>query len=288
MPQEERPQSADAPSHFEPDPTTARLSNLVKLFTAAGIVLGVVGVLGLTTAAEPSDRGQGVIVEATSTTTRTPTPKPTAAPTTTKPDPRPLVGVTGIDTYGAGGCALLTDATVSCWDASKIANIEPGVVGATALAVNDTEACAIVAEGTVKCWSIGEPAVAKEGLSGAFAIDSSGSNTCVLVGAGAAKCWGDNGEGQLGDRTKDQRSGVVDVQGVYDATRIIAGMSPCAYGEVGTFCWGALSSGLPFVQIEPGFTPSSWGRGGGFDCELWLATLACRGSNPNGELALRI
>lgn len=42
-------------------------------------------------------------------------------------------------------------------------------------------------------------------------IAAGGSHTCAVTTSGGAKCWGNNGDGQLGDGTKTQRTAPVSV-----------------------------------------------------------------------------
>jgi alpha-tubulin suppressor-like RCC1 family protein len=68
---------------------------------------------------------------------------------------------------------------------------------------------------------------------------------CVLLTNAAVKCWGNNGNGQLGDGTRTNRTRPVAVKGITHAVSIaIGGRHSCALSSDGTVrCWGQNSSG---------------------------------------------
>jgi alpha-tubulin suppressor-like RCC1 family protein len=139
--------------------------------------------------------------------------------------------------------------------------------------------------------------------AGAISVErvSTGAVTaCVLTSAGGVKCWGYNGEGELGDGTRQDRlqpvgvvgldSGVSDVQAVWDHS--------CALlNSGGVRCWGhngdgELGNGTHKMSTEP-VRPTGLGGGGvtqislGFDsgCALLTTTeVNCWGYNGNGQL----
>ena len=69
--------------------------------------------------------------------------------------------------------------------------------------------------------------------------------SCGLRSNGTVQCWGRNSNGQLGDGTTHARYYPVTVQGVANATAVLAGDAhACALIEGGTVrCWGLNSSG---------------------------------------------
>jgi alpha-tubulin suppressor-like RCC1 family protein len=138
--------------------------------------------------------------------------------------------------------------------------------------------------------------------AGAVSVDkvSTGAVTaCVLTSAGGVKCWGYNGEGELGDGTRQDRtspvdvtglsSGVQDVQAVWDHT--------CALLDSGGVrCWGhngdgELGDGSKKQSTTP-VKPNGLGSGVtqislGFDsgCALLSSSeVKCWGYNGNGQL----
>ena len=71
-------------------------------------------------------------------------------------------------------------------------------------------------------------------------------HTCTLLSSSILKCWGDNGTGQLGDRTATQRLTPVDVSGLSSAVSAIsaANYHTCALLSTGAVkCWGSENNG---------------------------------------------
>ena len=96
------------------------------------------------------------------------------------------------------------------------------------LAAGGGHSCAVTPTGGAKCWgdntygqlgdgtNLGRTTpVDVTGLtSGVDSVAAGLSFTCALTTAGAVKCWGRNGDGQLGDGTRTDRSEPVQVSGL--------------------------------------------------------------------------
>jgi alpha-tubulin suppressor-like RCC1 family protein len=126
-------------------------------------------------------------------------------------------------------CALLKDATISCWGAfplgtrrlpeSSIPRPVLGITNAAAIAAGGGHICALLRGGTVKCWGINrrgqlgngtvtdsEVPVAVKGLSSATSVSVGLDNSCALLNDGSIRCWGMNVSGNLGDGTTKDSS----------------------------------------------------------------------------------
>lgn len=76
-------------------------------------------------------------------------------------------------------------------------------------------------------------------------IVAGGSHTCALLLDRTVECWGENGSGQLGDGTRNDRNRPVAVSGLTGVAMITAGNAhTCAGLQSGDVtCWGDNSSG---------------------------------------------
>ena len=179
-------------------------------------------------------------------------------------------------------CALGADGTARCWglnsvgqlgDDSSINRTTPvPVTGLTstniravAMTAGNTHTCALRSNSTVFCWGsngagqLGDnthvnrdvpvPVVGSSGflLSTVVSIAAGGLHTCALVAGGGVRCWGENGSGQLGDGTTNDRSTAPgsSISGLNNVVAIIAGQShSCALIASGIIgCWGNNSFG---------------------------------------------
>ena len=140
-------------------------------------------------------------------------------------------------------CGLVSGGTAYCWGYNDEGQLGDGTSGNgtnsanrtvpvavsggltfTALMAGAYHTCGLVSGGTAYCWGYNGKGQLGDGTSGNggnsanrttpvavsggrtfTALVAGGSHTCGLVSGGTAYCWGENGYGQLGDGTKDDR-----------------------------------------------------------------------------------
>ncbi len=151
-------------------------------------------------------------------------------------------GITDLTVGGDHACALTASGAAMCWgegydgalgDPTLTATSLPVAVGGATtpfVALNAGEGrhtCALTATGAAWCWGanwsgqLGDGTtnssatpVAVHGLAHPVAsIAAGGGHTCAALTTGDVQCWGDNGDGQLGDRTETGSVTPVDVAG---------------------------------------------------------------------------
>jgi alpha-tubulin suppressor-like RCC1 family protein len=166
-------------------------------------------------------------------------------------------------------------------------------------------ACAVTSAGAVSCWGWNQEGALGNGTtknsnqpvpvfglsSGVVMVSSNYNHSCALLVSGSVKCWGRNGEGQLGDGTKNLRTKPVLVKGLPSTLVSIAvgKEHSCSTTDAGiVYCWGRFSRtsrSLTAVQI-PGLTDvASLAVGKGFSCALTtLGAVKCWGKNDLGQL----
>jgi len=132
--------------------------------------------------------------------------------------------------------------------------------GAVEVAAGSGHNCAVTSTGGVLCWGgngwgqLGDGTdtrwqypVEVSGLSsGVMHVTAGTYHSCALTTAGAVKCWGNNGYGQLGDGTLEDRWIPVDVVGLSSGVVAISAgyWYTCALLEGGEVsCWGDNMSG---------------------------------------------
>jgi alpha-tubulin suppressor-like RCC1 family protein len=140
-----------------------------------------------------------------------------------------------ISSGGYHTCALLDDASVSCWGLNTRGQLGDGTTtvrktpaqtsslgaGRTAVAISSGgyHTCAILDDGTVSCWGRNDalgfytttdrntPTQTSSQVNRTAVAISSGTNhVCAILDDGSVSCWGQNGSGRLGDGTTTQRS----------------------------------------------------------------------------------
>lgn len=127
-----------------------------------------------------------------------------------------------VSSVAAGGqhtCALFDDRTVWCWGGNR-----DGLLG-NGVATDKSEQMIRVA-----------------GVNSAVDIAVGINFSCAVLADGTVRCWGGNDRGQLGNGTTTESGIPVTVEGVTDATDVVAGADgwhACALLHDGTIrCWG--------------------------------------------------
>jgi alpha-tubulin suppressor-like RCC1 family protein len=185
-------------------------------------------------------------------------------------------------------CAVTSAGGVMCWgdgtafdpaldaepafgNATEVLNIPGLSSGVVDIAAGETHVCVLMANGAVMCWG-NRAAEANTGTwalptaptmvsgfdgtsSRAVAIASGDGFSCALRSDGAVLCWGNNGTGELGNRTMIDSQTPVLVQGLPSRAVGIwadAATSPCALLEDGTvWCWGMIIEDPGHAAIQP-------------------------------------
>jgi len=172
---------------------------------------------------------------------------------------------------------VLTAGTLACWGNNANAElgtgpgnsqeynavIVPGLSVVTAVTASLHQTCAVVG-GAVKCWGINgrgqvgngqvggnagnvDSPTSVVGLSaGATAVSAGLEYACAVV-SGAVKCWGNNGDGMLGDNSRDQRTSPVSVTGLSNDNIAVAASvhHTCSLSSTGAVkCWGSNVAGV--------------------------------------------
>jgi hypothetical protein len=189
------------------------------------------------------------------------TTKPAAPPT--EPGPKIVDISAGLHEF----CVLLDDGSIQCGDSSlreegwrpKLGELDfrlpkdrrallgEGPTAPTRLALSEFDICAIRADASVVCWQSGRETQPLAGLVGETPtqIDAGRAHTCARLDSGRVACWGQNGEGQVGDGTRELRREAVLVSGLEDAVEIATGSHhSCArHRDGGVSCWGSNDHG---------------------------------------------
>ena len=128
------------------------------------------------------------------------------------------------------------------------------------VAAGGARSCALTSEGNVLCWGEGVSAPQRiEGVAPAVAIDVGGGHACAVREDGQVWCWGANGEGQLGDGTRERRAAAVRAGALEGIRRVHAGRAHTCAIDAGAnaVCWGDNARGqLGDGTLEDRLTPS--------------------------------
>ncbi len=195
-----------------------------------------------------------------------------------------LHDATSVAVGGQHACALLSNATVTCWGSGVSGQLGNGPVanapvpvpvsnlkGARAIAAGGGHTCALMQDGTAQCWGaddrgqLGDGSFAGirptplpvTGLANAISIAAGGEDTCAVRADGAVLCWGDAEYGALGrTATAEGLSPMPVPVGVANATAVVVGQNfACAQiADQTVQCWGDNMNGeigLPTGQSQP-------------------------------------
>ena len=224
-------------------------------------------------------------------------------------------------------CGLTAGGAVECWgsntygqlgDGTTTASVDPVQVsgltaGVTAISVGEQRACALTSAGGVKCWGhnaygeIGDGTTTDAktpatpiGLSeGVVSVATGATSSCAVMSNGTVKCWGQDGAGQLGDKsTSAYRSSPVQVWGLSDAASVGVGWGhACAVTTTGALqCWGSNNNGalgnssttlnfdypVAVTGLSSGVTAVTAGMNS--TCAVVNGGLQCWGANSSGQL----
>ena len=213
--------------------------------------------------------------------------------------------------WGENGTGMLGDGTTE--DRRM-----PVAVAGLAGRVTDVQAawdhsCAVTTGGAVLCWghngdgelgdgtfeSRRKPVVVSGLSSGYRQVVLGFDSGCALSSVGGVRCWGYNGNGQLGDGTRNTRFDPVEVSGLSSGVRSIsAGWDhTCAVTTAGgVLCWGQndhgeLGDGTRTDRVRPigvvGLSSGVAAVSAGFDQTCALlddGAVRCWGQNATGEV----
>lgn len=241
--------------------------------------------------------------------------------------PVPAQGLTGVVELVAGGfhtCARRADGRVLCWGDNQYGQL--GIAGNATVATIPTlvqdldgvveltagfaQTCARKSDTSVWCWGLnlfamtrnqGDPSptyprpVRIDSLTDVAELSAGWYHICARKTDGTVVCWGENGEGQLGNSSKQPSATPLMVPGVNDATQLSSGSRhTCALTKDGILCWGegiASQLGRPsdsqpvgkvqydltgVVEVEAGTSHTCARKRDG--------SVSCWGNNVNGTL----
>jgi alpha-tubulin suppressor-like RCC1 family protein len=170
-------------------------------------------------------------------------------------------------------CALTGSGEVWCWGTNGYGQLGyqgaysnvpiqvPGLSGVTAIATGAHHSCALMSDTTVKCWGQNDHGEVGDGtasfwhytptdvvgLTGASQLALGERFSCALLLDGTVQCWGANTLGELGNGSFTSSLVPVPVQGLTDATEVVAGeYRACARTQGEVRCWGLGGDGMGF------------------------------------------
>jgi alpha-tubulin suppressor-like RCC1 family protein len=174
-------------------------------------------------------------------------------------------------------CALLADATVSCWgrnnqnqlgysgpEMSVSPAVVPDVENVVGFAAGDNHTCAVRADGQVWCWGsnqygqlgvVGATITSPQqvpGISDAVAVATGSAHTCILTRRQIVQCWGDNAHFQLGQQTSEEAA-ITSITLTDTPQQIAAGGNrTCVItASSALWCWGQNANNLLGVTANP-------------------------------------
>jgi alpha-tubulin suppressor-like RCC1 family protein len=218
--------------------------------------------------------------------------------TSSTPVTVPGLGGTVIDIAAGSShtCALMMGGGVKCWGDNSTGQLGNGATGTggsapvnvtgltsgvAALSTGGTHSCALTTGGGVKCWGNNYAGQLGNGTAGGLSsipVDVNGlsggvvgvkasvlASTCAVMSSGGIKCWGLNDRGQVGDGTKTNRLGPVDVVGLPPALTM-AGTSTTSADSGQNLLAGTTTT----VQVALGSAHTcaftSWGNETPYQC----------------------
>ena len=184
-------------------------------------------------------------------------------------------------------CAILDDASVSCWGLNNYGQLGDGTTtnrntptqtsslganrGAVAISSGGVHTCAVLDDGSVSCWGWNNYGQLGDGTTTdrstptqtsslgtgrtAVAISSGGIQTCAVLDDASVSCWGDNWYGELGDGTTTQRNTPTPTSSLGTGRTAVAissgyGHACAVLDNASVSCWGYNAYG----QIGDGTT----------------------------------
>ncbi len=125
------------------------------------------------------------------------------------PNPTPVDGVSGAVSVVVGGaysCALLSDASVTCWGTfGSFSSLTPAPLGLTNVAMLSagwTFLCAALNDGTARCVGQIDSGIEGDvGLKNVVSVAAGDDASCAVVEDGSVYCWGRNSYGAAGNGT---------------------------------------------------------------------------------------
>jgi alpha-tubulin suppressor-like RCC1 family protein len=187
---------------------------------------------------------------------------------------------TAISSGGSHTCAILDDASVSCWGSGSDGQLGDGTTtdrntptqtsslgtGRTAVAISSGafHTCAILDDASVSCWGWNSEGQLGDGTTTdrntptqtsslgtgrtAVAISSGYAHTCAILDNGAVSCWGDGGNGRLGNGGTSSKTTPILTSSLGTGRTAVALSSgyahTCAILDNGAVsCWGLGSNG---------------------------------------------
>ncbi|HSR40719.1 MAG TPA: protein kinase, partial [Longimicrobiales bacterium] len=174
----------------------------------------------------------------------------------------------------------------------------PAEVTGPPLAVGGTHVCAVGTRGSADCLGALDPTGGADATRIRFAALAAGvSHVCGLDETGAAYCWGANGDGQLGDGSRTDRTAPASVATPSPFSRLALGLGhTCGLDAAGRVrCWGRnvngqLGDGSRDDRTVPGAAQGGSGftevvAGWNHTCALEASGRAhCWGLNSDGQL----
>lgn len=187
-------------------------------------------------------------------------------------------------------CAINTSGGLYCWGANVTGQLGIGSTsfganapvavnglssGVTAIAAGGLHTCAISTGGVPRCWGYNSTGALGDGSftdrpsptlvsglsSGVAEIAGGDGHTCARLGSGALYCWGQNGHGQVGDGTSENRNVPVALSSLGNSVLGLGlgGEHSCIRVNGNTLgCWGRNDSGqLGDDTIADHATPAS-------------------------------